>query len=420
MLPCSDGRLELSTGVKSSSMLDKINGYSNDTQDGRDANSAIFKMIDRANKLFDDFKYVNGVNPNKATFKSMMYGRVDISELNVKSVIENYELALDSGAIRKSNNTPLSEQTIRTRISSLVAMRKRLSPETLMFSLKPFVLKSESSTVSMQSAKHKMVQLSSLLVSDFIESGSEDSSIVCYLNILKSAMKYHDTTQFTAMSSFCSVIRYAAKAKEVDVLTKEESDYIVNNYDHIKTVATRSESDALDYWISGIFTAARVSDMCKWNSDSLYTSDGTAWLKYTSQKTNTKISLPIPRVLKSVFHKNLKIHGKLLPIIPSTIVTIRIKTLGKKLEIFQRKSSKEVYKDGKLERVVTERWQDLGIHMMRGTAITNLLDSGVKEHIVKSISGHKQNSASFTRYVKPHDSEKIEAMQLLTRSTSSM
>ena len=38
-------------------------------------------------------------------------------------------------------------------------------------------------------------------------------------------------------------------------------------------------------------------------------------------------------------------------------------------------------------------------HIMRRTAITTMLMLGMKEHIVKQISGHTNNSKSFYRYV---------------------
>lgn len=38
-------------------------------------------------------------------------------------------------------------------------------------------------------------------------------------------------------------------------------------------------------------------------------------------------------------------------------------------------------------------------HIMRRTAITTMLMSGVPEHVVKKISGHAANSHSFYRYI---------------------
>ena len=41
----------------------------------------------------------------------------------------------------------------------------------------------------------------------------------------------------------------------------------------------------------------------------------------------------------------------------------------------------------------------LSSHTMRRTAITTMLMMGMKEHVVKQISGHAGNSKSFYRYV---------------------
>ena len=40
-------------------------------------------------------------------------------------------------------------------------------------------------------------------------------------------------------------------------------------------------------------------------------------------------------------------------------------------------------------------------HIMRRTAITTMLMMGMKEHAVKQVSGHSNDSKSFYRYVNP-------------------
>ena len=61
---------------------------------------------------------------------------------------------------------------------------------------------------------------------------------------------------------------------------------------------------------------------------------------------------------------------------------------GKRIELY-RNNKKELY-----------RFCDLiTSHVMRRTAITTMLMTGVPEHVVKKISGHSTYSHSFYRYI---------------------
>ena len=61
---------------------------------------------------------------------------------------------------------------------------------------------------------------------------------------------------------------------------------------------------------------------------------------------------------------------------------------GKRVELY-RNLQKEPYRFCDL----------LTSHVMRRTAITTMLMSGVQEHVVRKISGHSANSLAFYRYV---------------------
>ena len=47
-----------------------------------------------------------------------------------------------------------------------------------------------------------------------------------------------------------------------------------------------------------------------------------------------------------------------------------------------------------------EMWELIGLHRVRASAISGMLESGMREIDVKAFSGHSMNSPSFKRYVK--------------------
>jgi integrase len=61
-----------------------------------------------------------------------------------------------------------------------------------------------------------------------------------------------------------------------------------------------------------------------------------------------------------------------------------------------------------------EEWELMGLHRLRASAITSMLQSGLSETEVKSFSGHSLDSKSFKRYVRfsqKHLDEKFDKFQ---------
>lgn len=156
-----------------------------------------------------------------------------------------------------------------------------------------------------------------------------------------------------------------------------------------------SHKKAFKYIIASAVTSARYSDMASWTcKENLHVANGTKYLWYSPQKTKGKIQLPIPKILDDVFAKD----GFLLPRIPYTTLL---------------KATKEIFKLSGFDRVITRsrkvgnrvvtrdvyEYEIMGLHRLRASAITGMLESGLTETEVKSFSGHSIGSQSFKRYV---------------------
>ena len=95
-----------------------------------------------------------------------------------------------------------------------------------------------------------------------------------------------------------------------------------------------------------------------------------------------------------------------------------MKQIASRLPIFQYEYRRELFHGGRLSYKTGQRWEFIHIHEMRGTCITNMLQAGVNEEVVKSFSGHTINSQDFSRYVKARPETKLDAMKKLRDSVA--
>jgi integrase len=202
---------------------------------------------------------------------------------------------------------------------------------------------------------------------------------------------------------------------DVEVLTSEDTEYIISQEKKIRMMLSKKQSDAMDYLIVALFMAPRVGDMKKWDSSNLYVKDGKNWLTYVQEKTGTKIDVPINSVVYTIFSRNLTLCGKLLPECPTNL-NKSISGICSLVPSMQCQGSKTRIRGGKITEIRKPKWEMISIHRMRATAITNMLDAGVPEHVVKSYSGHTGDSKAFARYVKSRDNAKTKASETYIKS----
>ena len=171
---------------------------------------------------------------------------------------------------------------------------------------------------------------------------------------------------------------------------------------------SRSLRKSKDILVFGCTVALRVSDLFKIQFKDILFYEGTYYLPVKTIKTGTEVRLKLPKFAVEIaerFAACAKRRKTIFPPIPLNRFNNHLKQIaelagwshvtGKFRNRRGMSFEKKVYHTNR-----QYRFCDLmSSHIMRRTAITTMLMRGMKEHIVRMVSGHTQDSHSFYRYV---------------------
>lgn len=156
--------------------------------------------------------------------------------------------------------------------------------------------------------------------------------------------------------------------------------------------------------IFGCAVGLRFSDLKGLTQNHIEQIGTSLYLVKVSQKTKTMTRVKLPPICVSII-EYYKTTDSLLPFPSKNQFNNNLKKLGevanwtefvgkyRELDGVRR----EIFK----KNGTSYRFCDLlSSHIMRKTAITTLLLSGMPEHLVRKISGHAPNSSEFFRYVQ--------------------
>lgn len=229
-----------------------------------------------------------------------------------------------------------------------------------------------------------------------------DSSIHSYVSTLKVVLRYFEGAEGIRLGYLIDGLKYVKPNYDVYVMTIAQSRFVIANYKRIKDeCTTEAQKNAVDYWVTALLLTPRFGDMRRWKVDSLFKVGDQTWIGYVSGKTGAVVQVPVPSMLLDIFLENARRYsGHLLPPTNHTISS-KIKSIAKRYDVFNSNVKTWKMEGGKRVDEIKKSWEMLHIHMMRATAITNMLESdGGKPHVVKGYSGHSEDSRSFGRYVK--------------------
>jgi hypothetical protein len=148
--------------------------------------------------------------------------------------------------------------------------------------------------------------------------------------------------------------------------------------------------------------ALRISDLMNLKQHNIIEVNGNVYLRTSSIKTNTFSQVKLPEYSLQIIHKYKSKRGYFLfPHIYLNTFNDHLKEIGE-LAGWTHLVEKQRFKRGLVanQNNMKMRFCDLmSSHMMRKTAITNMLVHQVDETIVRKISGHAPGSKEFYRYV---------------------
>ncbi|MCP9752438.1 tyrosine-type recombinase/integrase [Ferruginibacter sp. HRS2-29] len=165
---------------------------------------------------------------------------------------------------------------------------------------------------------------------------------------------------------------------------------------------------AKNIFIFGCTVALRVSDLFALKFTDMEKVGGAWYLPVKTQKTGSIVRIKLPAYAMTIIETFRAASGKRVTIFPP-IPRYRFNNQLKEISCLagwtscvgkQRKKRGVKHELTLSNRNHQYRFCDLvSSHTMRRTAITTMLMLGMKEHVVKQISGHSGDSKSFYRYI---------------------
>lgn len=157
-----------------------------------------------------------------------------------------------------------------------------------------------------------------------------------------------------------------------------------------------------DMFVFGCTCALRFSDLMLLKPLNLEQVNEEWYLKTQSKKTGAMQSVKLPAYAVDIAMKYHSPRNRFLfPRIALFNFNLHIKKIGVAMELTHLVSKSR----SKMGLIKADRqaevpfFQTMSSHLMRRTAITNMLTLGMPENLVKHISGHAGDSKSFHRYV---------------------
>lgn len=235
----------------------------------------------------------------------------------------------------------------------------------------------------------------------------KDNYVGMVIKLLRTFFAYLNETKGYHTGLFYK--KFYARHENIPIITLSpvQLQMLIKNKEFEKTL-TPELIETKDMFVIGCTTGLRFSDLStlKWHNVQEF--NGKKYLISQSKKTKTEAKVKLPQYAIDILDKNRKNKKQIFKPIYLSHFNKNCKiiaelagwnaVIGKHRQIKGKPS--EIKLNGK-----SYRFCDLiSSHTMRRTAITTLLNLGVKEQTVRSVSGHSPTSHEFYKYVKYSDS----------------
>jgi integrase len=150
-----------------------------------------------------------------------------------------------------------------------------------------------------------------------------------------------------------------------------------------------------DLFVCACYTGLRFSDLSALQEQNLITIERKRYLQVKTHKTGETVTLPLHPIVSAI----LKKYDHRMPEPPTNQVMNRyLKTICQKAEINQKVSVTESVSGQRVIRTC-EKWELITTHTGRRSFATNSYLSGIPEHSIMKLTGHKTEK-SFLAYIR--------------------
>jgi len=197
--------------------------------------------------------------------------------------------------------------------------------------------------------------------------------------------------------------------EEVPIVTlmPEQLQFLINDTAFAEQLGKPLQK-AKDIFVFGCTVALRVSDLFTIKFTDVERMGSFYYLPVKTIKTGVAVRIKLPTYAIAIIEKyKCMARGRktIFPPVPRTRFNNQLKSIAEEAgwisDMGRNRTKRGVnYKHTGKANKERYRFCDLiSSHTMRRTAITTMLMLGMKEHVVRKISGHADNSKSFYRYV---------------------
>lgn len=353
-------------------------------------------FVSESGLTLDTFKksVLETIDPNKYRFANDKEG-------NLFDCIKGYLKFCKSGGTKSSASLPMSQTTIKLYEEFIILYEEFLK---------------EHSDINLYS-------VSVHTITDLRERKRRVQLINQHLISFKQYLivnKMHPNTQYLYLARLVAVINWYAK-KEVLVVQyevpakKTETERVFLDPEDIKAIflnyKIREHLETkhkfyFDFSLIGLTTALRRKDILNLKPTDFKKVSGRFFVTNKNNKTNADTLAQIPKFIFNIVEENVQKTGNVLGIFEENFVKSISGSLchtfnQPEFPSLQRSHTISITNpDGKTQRQRTKKlFEMITPHVLRRSAITAMLVSGVEEGTVKKMSGHVRDSEAFNVYV---------------------
>lgn len=239
------------------------------------------------------------------------------------------------------------------------------------------------------------------------EIGCFDNYVGTVIKIIKAFFKYLNNDLYITAGEFYKKF-YACK-EEIPVITllPQQLKFLILDKQFEESLSKPLQKTK-DIFVFGCTVALRYSDLFSIKFSDIEQVGNDYYLPVNTIKTNTRIQIKIPAYCLEIIEKfRLKACNRkaIFPPIPPSRFNSHVKIIARQAgwisPVAKRRTKRGIFSEQLFYPTHSQyRFCDmLCAHTMRRTAITTMLMLGMKENMVRKISGHSSNSKSFYRYV---------------------
>lgn len=225
--------------------------------------------------------------------------------------------------------------------------------------------------------------------------------------MLRSFFNYIRDERGYAIGNFHRQFHVTHEEVQIVALSPDRLKFLIYDEDFDQQL-NKNEKMVKDIFVFGCTVALRVGDLMALRRSDLVRMNGEVYLQKRSTKTQAFTRVKLPDYCLEIVQRYKKKTGRrLLPYRHTDTINKHVKVICEKAGWtepipklrMKRGVPQEMYLNKKTKR--SYRFCDLVTsHTMRRTGITTYLALGVREEIVRGISGHAPGSKEFWRYVK--------------------